>query len=102
MRLQNPAYTRILLVTLPETAPVSEAAALQEDLGRAAIQPYAWVINRSLLAAGTRDPLLAARLAGEHVQIRRVRKGLAEHIFVVPWQTELPAGIWALSELGGR
>ena len=35
MRLQNPEYSRIILVTLAETTPVSEAAALQEDLRRA-------------------------------------------------------------------
>lgn len=102
MRLQDPAYTRIVLVTLPEITPVSEAAALQEDLRRAAIQPFAWVINRSLLAAGTRDPLLTARLAGERVQIRRVRDGLAERVFVVPWQTTPPVGIAALSQLGSH
>ena len=48
MRLQDPAYTRILVVTLPETTPVSQAAALQEDLRRAHIEPYAWVINKSI------------------------------------------------------
>ena len=37
MRLQDPAYTRILLVALPEITPVSEAAALQDDLQRAGI-----------------------------------------------------------------
>ena len=34
MRLQDPNYTRIILVTLPETTPVSQAQALQEDLRR--------------------------------------------------------------------
>ena len=100
MRLQDPAYTRILLVALPEITPVSEAAALQDDLRRASIQPYAWVINRSLLAAGTRDRLLAARVAGERTQIQRVRDGLAERIFVVPWQPIPPVGIAELSKLG--
>ena len=65
MRLQDAAYTKIILVTLPEVTPVSQAAALQADLRRASIEPYAWVLNKSVLAAGTRDPLLAARLAGE-------------------------------------
>jgi len=60
------------------------------------------VINRSLLAAGTRDPLLDARLVEERVQIRRVRDGLAERVFVVPWQTTPPVGIAALSQLGSR
>lgn len=52
MRLQDANYSRIILVALPETTPVSEAAALQEDLRRAKIEPYAWVINRSLLGLG--------------------------------------------------
>jgi arsenite-transporting ATPase len=62
MRLQDADYTRILLVTLAETTPVSQAGALQDDLRRAHIEPYAWVINKSLLAAGTRDRLLRQRL----------------------------------------
>ena len=62
MRLQDPAYTKVILVTLPEVTPVSQAAALQEDLRRAHIEPIAWVLNKSLVAAGTRDPLLAARM----------------------------------------
>ncbi|MBY0233888.1 MAG: arsenical pump-driving ATPase, partial [Burkholderiaceae bacterium] len=68
MRLQDGAYTKIILVTLPEVTPVSQAAALQEDLRRASVEPYAWVLNKSVLAAGTQDPLLAARLAGERKQ----------------------------------
>ena len=60
MRLQDAAYTRVILVTLPEVTPVSQAAALQEDLRRAHIEPHAWVLNKSVLAAGTHDPLLAA------------------------------------------
>jgi hypothetical protein len=51
------------VVTLPEVTPVSQAAALQEDLRRAGIEPYAWVLNKSVPAAGTHDPLLATRLA---------------------------------------
>jgi arsenite-transporting ATPase len=101
MRLQDPAYTRILLVAFPEITPVSEAAALQEDLRRAGIEPYAWVINRSLFAAGVRDPLLVARMTGERAQIERVRTGLAKRVFVVPWQATPPIGITALTEMAG-
>jgi arsenite-transporting ATPase len=72
MRLRDPAHTKVILVTLPEVTPVSQAAALQEDLRRAGIEPYAWVLNKSLLAAGTHDPLLAARLAGERKQTERM------------------------------
>ncbi|PTT87316.1 arsenical pump-driving ATPase, partial [Pelomonas sp. HMWF004] len=53
MRLQDAAYTKIVLVTLPEVTPVSQAAALQDDLRRARIEPFAWVLNKSMLAAGT-------------------------------------------------
>lgn len=99
MRLQDPLYTHVILVTLPEIAPVSEAAALQEDLRRAKIEPFAWVINRSLLASGTEDPLLRQRLIGERKQIERVRQSLAQKTFIVPWQVTPPVGLPALKQL---
>ena len=102
MRLQDAAYTRVILLTLPEVTPVSQAAALQEDLRRASIEPYAWVLNKSVLAAGTRDPLLAARLAGERRQIERMAAGLARRIFTVPWLTVPPIGFAELSRLVGE
>ncbi|MGY4830031.1 arsenical pump-driving ATPase [Sphaerotilaceae bacterium SBD11-9] len=99
MRLQDAAYTKIILVTLPEVTPVSQAAALQEDLRRAGIEPYGWVLNKSVLAAGTRDPLLAARLAGERKQMARMAAGLAKRIFTLPWLTVPPIGFAELSRL---
>jgi arsenite-transporting ATPase len=99
MRLQDPDYTRIVLVTLPEVTPVSEAAGLQDDLRRAGIEPFAWVVNRSLAASGTRDPLLGARLAGEAAQVARVTGGLAKRTCVVPWVARPPVGIDALRGL---
>jgi arsenite/tail-anchored protein-transporting ATPase len=99
MRLQDSAYTRIVLVALPETTPVSEAASLQEDLRRARIEPFAWVINRSLAASGTRDPLLAARLGNEATQVARVSEALATRTFLVPWVAWPPVGLAALHEL---
>ncbi|MFC0132555.1 arsenical pump-driving ATPase [Massilia eurypsychrophila] len=99
MRLQDATYTRIILVTLPEITPVSQAAALQDDLRRASIEPYAWVINKSVLAAGTHDPLLAARLAGERKQMTRMAGGLAARSFIVPWRTRPPIGLAELSKL---
>ncbi|MCU0921404.1 MAG: arsenical pump-driving ATPase [Burkholderiaceae bacterium] len=99
MRLQDAAYTRIILVTLPEATPVSQAAALQDDLRRASIEPYAWVLNKSVLAAGTHDPLLAARLAGERKQMERMSAGLTQHIFMLPWLTRPPIGFVELSKL---
>ena len=41
MRLQDAERTKILIVTLPETTPVLEAARLQGDLRRAGIEPWA-------------------------------------------------------------
>jgi arsenite-transporting ATPase len=99
MRLQDAEYSKIVLVALPEITPVSEAAALQEDLRRARIEPYAWVVNRSLLGSGTRDPLLVARLAGEQEQIRRIAGGLARRTYLLPWQAEPPVGLDALRKL---
>jgi arsenite-transporting ATPase len=99
MRLQDGKYTRIILVTLPEVTPVSQAAALQDDLRRAGVEPYAWVINKSVVVAGTHDPLLAARMAGERKQMKRVAGGLAARLFVVPWRTTPPVGIVELSKL---
>ncbi|GAA0303535.1 arsenical pump-driving ATPase [Sphingomonas oligophenolica] len=99
MRLQDPDYTRILLVTLAETTPVSQASALQDDLRRAQIEPYAWIINKSLLAAGSGDALLRQRLAGERKQIDRVRGAMAKRLFFVPWQATPPVGVAALERL---
>lgn len=95
MRLQDPDYTRIIIVALPEITPVSEAAALQDDLRRAQIEPFAWVVNRSLMASGSRDPLLASRMAGEAKQLDRVRD-LAQRTYVVPWTAKPLTGIEAL------
>jgi arsenite-transporting ATPase len=99
MRLQDPDYTQIILVTLPEVTPVSQASALQEDLRRANIEPYAWVLNRSVLAAKTKDPLLLARLQGEVKQMQRINDGLSNNLFVIPFQSEPPVGIHALRRL---
>ncbi len=99
MRLQDPSLTRVILVTLPEVTPVSQAAALQDDLRRADIEPWAWVLNKSVAATGTRDPLLQARLAGEHRQTARIAGGLAKRIYVVPWLPEPPVGVPALAAL---
>ena len=99
MRLQDASMTRVLIVTLPEVTPVSQAAALQDDLRRAQIEPWAWVINKSLAATGTHDPLLQARLVGEQRQAERIAHGLARRTFVLPWLPEAPVGVPALAAL---
>jgi arsenite-transporting ATPase len=92
MRLGDPDYTRVLLVTLAETTPVSEAAELQADLRRAGIEPYAWVVNGSLAAAGSTDPLLRQRIRAELAQIALVRDQHAKRVAIVPWLVEEPVG----------
>jgi arsenite/tail-anchored protein-transporting ATPase len=99
MRLRDPDYTRMILVALPESTPVQEASDLQDDLRRADIEPFAWVINSSLVASHPSDPLLAARAWQEVAHISRVRDGLASRVFLVPWSAEEPVGPDALRAL---
>ncbi|PLK72804.1 arsenical pump-driving ATPase [Rhizobium sp. TH135] len=99
MRLQDPAYTRVLLVTLPETTPVSEASALQDDLRRAGIAPYGWVVNKSMAITGTRDPLLRARIRGEKAQIERVKRDYAERLYGLDSRPIAPVGLEELKRI---
>ena len=98
MRLQDPAQTKMVIVTLPETTPVLEAEALQADLRRAGIEPWAWVVNASLAAAHPTDPLLVARAAAEEPHIDRV-ESKNTRMAVIPWLTEEPIGSRRLLEL---
>ncbi len=98
-RLRDPAFTRILLVTLPEATPVHEAAALQADLRRAQIEPFAWIINQSLLRSGSCDPLLQRREAAEHRYLREVLELHSTRAAWLPWQAEEPTGPDALARL---
>ncbi len=98
MRLQDPAQTKVLLITLAETTPVLEAQGLQEDLERAGIHPWAWVINNSIAAARPQTPFLQARAAAEIPEITRVR-ALADRIAVVPLLAAEPIGEEKLAAL---
>ena len=99
MRLQDPAQTKIMIVTLPETTPVLEAEHLQNDLQRAGIEPWGWIINSSLAAAKTHHPLLQKRAQSEREQIARVRDELSIRYAVVPMQAVEPVGIEKLKSL---
>ncbi len=98
-RLRDPAYTRILLVTLPEATPVHEAATLQADLRRAHIEPYGWVINQSLIGCGSCDPLLQQRESAEHRYLDEVVSTHAIRNAWLPWQPQEPVGPDALAQL---
>ena len=93
MRLRDGERTRIIIVTLPETTPVLEAKGLQEELRRAGIEPWGWVVNTSLAAARTDNPLLSARAGAEVAQIDRVERELARRFGVVPMSEVEPVGV---------
>jgi arsenite-transporting ATPase len=98
-RLRDAEFTRVLVVTLPEATPVHEAAALQADLRRAQIEPFAWVINQSFAESGSRDPLLVARGRNELPYIREVADRLSKRTAIVPWVAEEPVGPEKLRQL---
>jgi arsenite-transporting ATPase len=85
LRLRDPDFTRTIIVTLAEATPVHEAERLQRDLARAGITPFAWVINQSLLASGTGDPLLAERGRCEKPFIDKVTCDLAHRVALIAW-----------------
>jgi arsenite-transporting ATPase len=102
MMLQDPEYTKVLIAALPETTPVLEASALQDDLRRAQIEPFAWVINASLAAAEPTDPVLRARAAAEVPLIQQVKKQRARRVALVPFQADEPVGVERLNSLGAH
>jgi arsenite-transporting ATPase len=83
-RLRDPAFARVLLVTLPEATPVHEAAMLERDLRRAGIAPHAWVVNQVLTGLDVRHPLLRARQAAEAPYLAEVAAHAAQ-VFHMPW-----------------
>ena len=98
-RLRDAEFTRVLLVTLAEATPVHEAARLQDDLLRAGIKPFAWVINQSFSQDGFRDPVLVERGVRELPFIAEVRDELAGRFALVSWKPEAPVGPERLREL---
>src|SRR6056297_2298630 len=98
-RLRDPNFTRVLIVTLAEATPVHEAAALQRDLRRAEIEPYAWVINQVLSPLPITDPLMKQRQSHERQYLSEVQQTLANRVAMIPWQIEPPTGLQGLSRL---
>lgn len=97
-RLRDPAFSKVILVTLPEATPVHEAAQLQQDLQRAGIRPFAWVINQSLSPLALNHPLLKTRRANEQRYIEEVRH-YTDRLAVVPWLSQEPTGVAGLRRL---
>jgi len=98
-RLRDPAFTHIVLVTLPEATPIHEAIALEQDLARAGIQPFAWVVNHSLTPLRVTDPVLRSRQAGEAVHLRELL-GRTSRIALESW-TDSGVGAAVSQEVNG-
>ncbi len=83
-RLRDPRFVKVVLVTLPEATPVHEAEQLQRDLLRAGIEPFAWIVNQSLLPAKVTDAVLVSRREAERPFLVEVCS-LSERVAVVPF-----------------
>jgi arsenite/tail-anchored protein-transporting ATPase len=84
-RVRDPKFTKVLIVALPEATPTHEASALQEDLRRAGIEPYGWIINRCFAFSGTRDPALCAKGMDELVYLNEIIDRHAKKAVISPW-----------------
>lgn len=95
MTLQDKEHSKIILVSLPETTPMREAGTLQDDLKRAGIKPYAWLINQCLsMVPDLNDPLLKSRAIAETEVIKTIQTSYADRTFGIPFIAEqklLPA-----------
>ena len=101
-RLRDPEFTRVLLVTLPEATPVHEAARLQDDLARAAICPFAWIVNQAFTGDRFTDPALIHRGLRERPFIAEVRQEFASRMAVVHWEPFEPVGPERLRQLASE
>ncbi len=90
MYLQDPEYSKLLIVTIPETTPITEAAKLQEDLRRSNIEPFAWIANQSISASEISDPLLKQRAAEELPLLEEIETRHAQKLYAIPWIAEEP------------
>jgi len=97
-RLRDPEQVRIAVVTLPESTPILEASRLSDDLIRAGITPYGWIVNSSLAATGTQHPLLEDRARQEARQISEVAAA-AQRLYISSWRAQAPEGAERLREL---
>jgi arsenite-transporting ATPase len=100
-RLCDPDYTRVLIVTLAEATPVLEAARLQDDLARAGIRPFAWILNLCFAPLAVHDPVLSARRRCERAYIRQVVRDLSASVALVPWLSRPPVGAEGLQAVLG-
>ncbi|MDK9756857.1 arsenical pump-driving ATPase [Vibrio sp. D173a] len=97
--LQNPNLTKVIITTLAEPTPVQEAYDLQQDLQRANINPWGWIVNNSLVQDGIQAELLKERAASQQPLIDKVIQQYSTHTAVVAMQKKEPVGVSALNAL---
>jgi arsenite-transporting ATPase len=98
-RIRDPKFTRVLIVALAEATPTHEAESLQNDLRRAGIEPYGWIINRSFALSGTTDPMLRAKGLHELAYIDEITEKLSKKTIISPWVAEELVGADNLKKL---
>ncbi len=102
LRLRDPNFSRVIIVTIPEATPVHEALRLEADLRRAGIEPFAWIVNQSFVASNSEDPLLASKASQESGFIDEVLHSHSSRVLIVPWQVVDPVGEAGLKRLFAR
>lgn len=96
-KLRDPKQTHVIITTLPEATPVYEAERLVDDLARASIQPFAWVVNQSFTPLAVKSTLLTSKVSNEVPWLERVSR--KPRAVIVPWQERLPIGYETLTQL---
>ncbi|OEH94398.1 arsenical pump-driving ATPase [Bacillus solimangrovi] len=91
-QIRDPKQTSVVIVTLAEPTPVLESSRLQADLKRANINPKWWIINQSLSATNTMDPVLRGKAASEKKWIYEVNEKIADKCAIIPWLNEEKVG----------
>ena len=72
-------------MTLAEATPTHEAKDLQEDLKRAGIKPYAWMINRSFALTNSSNNLLCQKALNEVKYIKEIKENLSSKTLINSW-----------------
>lgn len=98
-RIRDSRFTKVLIVALPEATPTHEAESLQEDLRRANIEPYGWIINRSFAASCTNDPILISKGLYELKYIEEITNKLSKRTVLSPWVCDELVGAESLKTL---
>ncbi|WP_336863072.1 arsenical pump-driving ATPase [Peribacillus frigoritolerans] len=97
-QIRNAEETAVVIVTLAEATPVLEASRLQDDLRRANINPQWWVINQSLYATNTIDPVISGKALAEKEWNHEVNDKSSGKCVIIPWMLEEKIGYEKLKD----